>query len=78
VYVLPTATDWDGPALGVQRYKLDTAPYDGKFGIQTTRKLDGSMEVRKVGEVEVGLVGGGISGRGYGEGSDGILVHYVS
>ena len=46
VYVIPTATDADGPAYGVQKYELDAS--SDKFGLQSSTKLDGALEVRLV------------------------------
>jgi len=47
IYVLPTATDWDGPSYGVQRYELSRATneLEARFELQTSSKLDGSTEV---------------------------------
>ena len=42
-YILPTATDDDGPDLGVQRYELDSAV--DKFVLDVGTKLDGTAEV---------------------------------
>jgi len=48
-YVLPTASDADGRKFGSLRYELVTAATAaGKFTLSTTRKLDGSTDVRLV------------------------------
>jgi len=48
-YVLPTASDADGRKFGSLRYELATAAAAaGKFTLSTTRKLDGSTDVRLV------------------------------
>jgi len=48
-YVLPTAFDADGRKFGSLRYELATAAAAaGKFRLSTTRKVDGSTDVRLV------------------------------
>jgi len=48
-YVLPTASDADGRKFGSLRYELATAAAAaGKFTLSTTRKVDGSTDVRLV------------------------------
>jgi len=48
-YVLPTASDTDGRKFGALRYELATAAAAaGKFTLSTTRKVDGSTDVRLV------------------------------
>lgn len=48
-YVLPTAVDADGRRFGVRRYELETAAAAaGRFGLTSTRKVDGSIDVRLV------------------------------
>ena len=48
-YALPTASDADGRKFGSLRYELATAAAAaGKFTLSTTRKVDGSTDVRLV------------------------------
>jgi len=48
-YVLPSASDADGRKFGSVRYELATAAAAaGKFTLSTTRKVDGSTDVRLV------------------------------
>ena len=48
-YALPSAADADGAKFGALRYELATAAAAaGKFTLSTTRKLDGSTDVRLV------------------------------
>jgi len=48
-YVLPTASDSDGRKFGSLRYELATAATAAeKFTLSTTRKVDGSTDVRLV------------------------------
>jgi len=48
-YVLPTAADADGRKFGSLRYELATAAAAaGKFTLSTTRKVDGTTDVRLV------------------------------
>lgn len=46
-YILPTASDDDGPDNGVQRYELDSPPRSAaKFALDVGTKLDGAAEVK--------------------------------